>query len=170
MENYYRQTIGSLVITRSGETIASIRDIIINHENGKIIGFLVNRGQNLAITPIDIIRWNKSILVQDDSDIIEIEDVIKLAQAVENNIPIYNKKVFTKNGDYVGKVIDYGMNSTFYELSCLIVAKSFLGIIIWDKKIISAKDIIEVQKNRIIVKDLVVPLKMKKFQVDMATS
>ncbi|MBU0667497.1 PRC-barrel domain-containing protein [Patescibacteria group bacterium] len=168
MENYYRQTIGSPVVTRSGETLTIVRDIIFDHETGKIVGFLVTKGKNLAVTPIDILRWNKSIFIHDRNDIVEIEEVVKLHRAVEKNISIYNKKVFTKSGDYTGKVIDYGMHGTFFELTCLIVAKSFLGLIFWDRKIISAKDIIEVQKDRIIVKDLVKPLKMQKFQVDMA--
>jgi len=170
MEKYYRQTIGSPVITRLGEVLTRVTDIILDTEKGKIVGFAVAAGRTKVVAPIDIVNWNQSITIGDSGDIIEVEDVIHIQKTLEKGVTIVKKRVFTKSGDYIGKVLDYGMNNKYFELTCIIVAKNFLGIVYWDKKIISAKDIIEIKKDRIVVKDLVTPLKMKKFQVDMAAT
>ena len=170
MEKYYRQTIGINVETHTGIVLTRIRDVIMNVEKGKVVGFLVTSGPQKAISPMDIIKWSRSIIIHDTNDIIDVDDVIHIQNALEKNIKIYQKKVMTKDEEYVGKVIDFGIDNRFFELTCLVVAKTFLGIFFWDKRLISSKDIIEIKKDKIVVKNLVKPVKMKKLQVDLATS
>lgn len=168
MEKYYRQTVGLPVVSHAGEVLTAVRDVILDAEKGKIAGFWVTAGKNKVIAPIDILRWDDIMEIGDFHDIIDAHEVTAIEKALEKNLRIFRQKVFTKSGDYVGKVLDFGMNNQYFELTCLVVAKGFLGLIFWDKKIISARDILEVKKDGIIVKDLVTPVKMKKFQVDMA--
>lgn len=169
MEKYYRQTIGLPIISHSGQPLSRVREVIINPDTGKIAGFFVMNGQNKVIAPIDIVSWDNVIIVNDSDDIIESDDVHSIREALKKDTRIFKKKVFTKSGHALGKVLDFAMNSQFFEITSLVVAKSFFSIAFWDKKIVSAKDIIEIRPDKIIVKDLVQPLKMEKFQVDMAS-
>lgn len=170
MEKYYLQTVALPVIDDSGRQIARVGDIILNTETGKVVGFLVGPSQKKAIATIDIKDWNTSLRVHDNLDIIDPDEVLQIAQTLEKEIPIYKNRVVTKNGEYIGKVINFGMDNKFFSLTCLIIAKSFLGLIFWDKRIIAAQDIIKMEKKQIIVKNLVKPVKMKKLRVKMATS
>lgn len=157
------------VITHSGEMVTRVRDVLLNTDTGKVMGFFVMGGATKVITPTDILEWDDALVIHDQDDIVETEEVINVQKAIEKNMKIMKKNVYVKSGEYIGKVLDFGINDQFYELTAIIVAKSFLGLVLWDRKIISAKDIIEVKKDRIIVKDLVKAVKMEKFQVDMAS-
>lgn len=170
MEKYYLQTVSSPVIDDTGQQIARVGDVILNTETGKVVGFLVGPAKKKAVATIDISTWNQALRVHDVHDLIDLDEVQQIAHALEKEIPVYKNKVVTKNGEYIGKVIDFGMDNKFFKLTCLIIAKSFLGLIFWDKRIIAAQDIIKMEKKQITVKNLVKPVKMKKLRVKMATS
>ncbi|MCA9373898.1 MAG: PRC-barrel domain-containing protein [Candidatus Gracilibacteria bacterium] len=169
MEKYYRQTIGLPVISHSRQPLTRVRDVIIDTDKGKIVGFFVMGGSNHVVAPIDILEWNSVIMINDQEDIIEPDEVHTIREALKKDATIFKKRVYTKSGDYLGKVLDFGMNSQLYELTVIIVSKAFLSLFFWDKKIISSKDIIRIKPDRIIVKDLVQTVPMEKFQVDMAS-
>lgn len=169
MEKYYLQTVGAQIITGNGERIGRIGDVILNPDSGKIVGFLVAPRGRKIIAPVDITSWTNFIRVHDIHDIVDIDEVQQAAKIMGKNIPVFKSRVFTKDGDYIGRVIDFGIDNKFFTLTCLIVAKGFMGIFFWDRKIIAVKDIIEITKKGIIIKNLVKPVKMKKLRVDMAT-
>jgi uncharacterized protein YrrD len=166
MEKYYSQTIGTAVIDENNNYLGKINDVVINADNGKIVGFFT--ASKKVISPIDIIEWEDNIIIGGNNDIMEIDEMQHFKETLRKNVPIYRNKVYTKDGTYLGKVLDYGIHSKFYSLTCIIVAKSVLNIIHWDKKLISSRDIIKIKKKRITVKDLVKPIRMKKLKVDMA--
>lgn len=166
MEKYYLQTIGTPIINDQGAPLSRVTDVVINTETGKIIAFAASAKK--AVSPIDILEWNNVIRISDPSDLIDPRDIHEYQKAHAKNITIYQKKVFTFDGEYVGRVIDIGMDNKHFRLSCLVVAKSLINIFFWDKKIISSQDIIEITKKKIIIKNLVRPVKMKKLKVDMA--
>lgn len=168
MEKYYRQTVGIPVVTQAGQMVTRVRDIQLNTDSGKIVGFFVFGSHTKVVTPTDILEWDAALIIHDAEDVVEAEEVVNVMRAIQKEMKIMKKKVFTKSGEHIGKVLDYGMNDKLFELTVLVVAKSFLGLIFWDKKIISAKDIVEVKPDRIIVKDLVKTVEMEKFQIDMA--
>jgi len=169
MEKYFLQTIAMPIIDHSGQKIGRVGDVILNTEKGKIVGFLVGPAKKKAIAAIDVEMWNQAIRVNDSGDIIDLNEVQEIAHALEKDIQIFKNRVVTKKGDYIGKVVDFGMDNSHFRLTCLIVAKSFLGIIFWDKRIIAAQDIVKIEKKQITVKNLVKPVKMKKLRVKMAT-
>ena len=168
MEKYYLQTVGAQIVADSGHRLGRISNVVIKVDTGRVVGFLVAPNSRKVVVPVDILSWTNYIKVHDVHDLVGLDEVHQVADAIQKHIPIYGNKVITKGGENIGKVIDFGMDNKFFKLTCLVVAKSFLGIIFWDRKIISAKDIIEVTKKGIIIKNLVKPVKMKKLRVDMA--
>ena len=121
MEKYYRQTIGLPVISHSRQPLTRVRDVIIDTDKGKIVGFFVMGGANRVIAPIDILNWNSAIMINDQEDIVEPHDVHTIGEALKKDTTIYKKRVFTKSGDYLGKVLDFGMNSKLFELTIIVV-------------------------------------------------
>jgi len=165
MEKYYLQSVGAQIVSDHGERLGRIGDIIINPDSGKVVGLLVAPSGRKVVAPIDIISWTNYVKIHDELDILEMDEVQQISKVLEKDIRIHRSKVFTKSGDYIGQVIDYGIDNKHLSLTCLIVAKGLLGMIFWDRKIIAASDIIEITKKGIKVKDLVRPVKMKKLKV-----
>jgi uncharacterized protein YrrD len=167
MEKYYLQTIGTPIIDENNNYLGKINDVVVNTETGKVVGFFtVNKK---VLSPIDIIEWDENMIINSNSDIIEVDEIHHFKETLKKNIAIYQNRVFTKEGDYLGKVIDFGIDNKFFQLTCIIVAKSLLGTIFWDKRLISSQDILHIKKKEIIVKNLVRPVKMKKLKVGMVT-
>ncbi len=168
MEKYYLQTVGMPVVSEHGENLGRVGDVIVNSDSGKVAGFFVAPSNKKVIAAIDVLSWTNFIKIRDEQDIVEIDEVIQINNILEQDISIYRKRVYTKDGDYIGIVIDMGFDSKFLTLTCIVVAKGFLGIVFWDKKIIAAQDILEITKSKVIIKNLVKPVKMRKLRVDMA--
>jgi len=154
MDRYYTQTIGTPVLAISGTVAGSIAEIVIDPETGKVIGFLLApKGQDV-IAPNDIIFWEQNIFIHDEDDILETHEIIKVSEVLKKNIPILHAKVFTKNGKYLGKVYDIGINPKLFVMTRIAVAKNVLGLFPYDEKIIAHGDILEITKEKIIVKDV----------------
>jgi len=168
MEKYYLQTVGTPIVSEHGERLGRIGDVILNTETGKVVGFFVAPGKKV-ISPVDVLSWPSYVKIHDSHDIVEIDEVIQISRVLEKKITIHRSKVMTKSGDYIGRVIDFGIDDKFFALTCLVVAKGFLGLIFWDKKIIAAVDILEITEKAVIIKDLVRPVKMKKLKLATPT-
>lgn len=167
MEKYYLQSIGVPVITEEGARAGTVKDILIDPETGKVCAFSVSKRSKRIIAPADILKWNNKIIIHDQFDIVEPEEISNACKIIENNIPIYRNMVYTQEGEYIGKVTNIGIDNNFFILTCLIVAKTAFGIFEHNEKIITAKDIIEITAKKIIVKNLVRPVKIKKLKVDI---
>ncbi|MFC1749441.1 PRC-barrel domain-containing protein, partial [Pseudomonadota bacterium] len=98
-------------------------------------------------------------------DVIESSEIQKVEKILELQIPVIKNKVFTKKGEYLGKALDYSMDPKMFVLTSIVVAKSFLGILQWDRRIIGYKDIIEIKKDAIIVANNFGMAPVKKFGV-----
>ena len=169
MERSYLQTIGLPIVTNHGQTMGRVTDIVLNTETGKVVGFLVSGGGRKVVSPIDILSWDSAIFIHGEEDVVEIEDVHQVKNALEKNIGIMRKRVVTAGGDYLGRVMDFSIENKFFTLTKLAVSKIVLGFIYTSRKIINAREIVEIKKDVIVVKNLLEPIKMKKLRVDMAT-
>ncbi len=177
MDRYYSQTIGSEVFTTAGIIVGRVVDIAIEPETGKIVGFLLTPNGRYVIAPSDMLFWDKHLFIQEEEDILETNEIIKVQEVLQKNIPILHNKVYTKKGLYIGKVYDIAMNPKLFVVTKLAIAKNILGIFPYDEKIIAHQDILEIKPDRIIVKDLEakIPVKEKispkeSLKIDVAPS
>lgn len=177
MERYYTQTIGSPIFTTNGLPAGRIIEIVIEPETGKVVGFLLAPKGQYVIAPGDILFWEKNIFIHDEEDILQTDEIIKVHEVLRKNIPILHNKVFTKSGTFLGKVYDIGINPKFFVLTKLAVAKNIFGLFPFDEKIIVHKNILEIKKDRIIVKDIEATVRAKEksekeenLQIDIAPS
>lgn len=139
--------------------------MILDTDTGKIMALITAKGKGQIVANTDITKIDKTVEIASQEDIIDISEVPKIEKQYQSGIKFYNNNVQTKDGTRLGKVIDYSIDTEFMQLNSIVVAKSFLKIIFWDTKIISYKDILEVTKNAIIVKNLVKPIKNKELRM-----
>lgn len=153
MEKSYNQIIGLPVVVDGVGRIARITDILIDHKDGKVCCFFVDKGKMKIIMPMDILFFGQMVMVHDPEDVIDAEDVIKVQKCVESDIRIHKSRVETKKGEYIGNVQNFLIDVKGFGLTKIIVYKSFLGLFKSQDRTISARDIIEIKKDLIIVKN-----------------
>lgn len=133
--------------------ITTVKDVIIDPENGKLLALIVDLRKNLIVAPIDIVFWTDRILISGHDAIIEASEVMKVAEVLKKKIRIFKACVETENGKYLGQVIDFSIGNKDFALKKLFVAKGFLGLFHYENRVIPWKNIIEILPEKIIVKN-----------------
>ncbi len=153
MQKLFSEIVGMHVLEEfgGGQPIALVRDIIIDPENGKVVGFIV--GKRKMIVPMDIEYIGANMLVHSRDSIVPFDDVMRVQTIMqEQESTILWRKVFEeKTNTYVGRVVDYVINTNLMSLLALHVAKTFF-VFQYDEKIISAKSIVRIEKEGIYIK------------------
>lgn len=153
MELLYSKILGTPVISDGPRPLTSVEDLLLDPDNGTVVAFIVNAGKNLMISPVDVLEWNASAVhVGHSFVIIEAEEVVRVSRIQEDGRRFYRNKVYTKNGLYLGLVYDFSVDSKSEGLKKLYVAKDFLGLLRWDKRIIGWQNVLEVRADRVIVR------------------
>jgi len=166
MERFYSKILGTAVVYDDAlRPITSIKDIVIDPENGKVIAFVVNLSRKLVISPIDIESWHDSIKVHSEEVIIGGDEILRVQEVMKRGIHIFGSMVVTKTGDYLGKVNDFSIDSNSLGLLKIYAAKDILGLIKYDSRVISYKNIIEILPHKIVVRENLVAVKEKGREV-----
>lgn len=147
--------------------IAKTTGIVIDPNYLKIEAFEVTGpetgrevGDYLRVT--DIREFSSIGMVVDSSDeFVFSEDIIKLKQLLDINFSLIGKKVETKKGVKLGKVIDYFVNSDTFEVQQIIVQRPFLKAFLDSELTIGRSEIVKVTDTKVIVKEEKANLKSK---------
>lgn len=153
MEKSYSYIVGMPVVAEGIGKIARVTDVIIDHRDGKVAAFFVNSGKMKIITPMDILFFGQTITIGDHEDIIDAHDIIKVDEIIKGDIRVLKNRVETQKGEYLGHVQDYYIDVKGFGLTKILVYKSFLGLFKGTERLISARDIIEIKKGLIVVKN-----------------
>ena len=160
MERSYSKIIGTPIFNDNTRPLTTVRDLIIDPATGKILAFVVNINKKLIVTPLDVLSWGENIKVHNGDAIIDANEVLRVENVLKNQIKVLSNKVYTKNGEYLGKVIDYSVDNKSYLLKNLFISKGFLGLIRYQSRIIPYKDIIEIKRDKIIIRDILKKIKV----------
>lgn len=152
MQALYSELIGIPVFDEySKAPLALVQDVIIDPETGKVIAFLVKNKH--IVVPLDVLRVSRGIFIPDKSHILPMSEVLRVEEVFQRRIPIAGMRVVTqREKTYLGKVVDYAIDTTHMVLTQIHVAKTFF-FFHFQEKIISYVSIIRIEKDRIIVKD-----------------
>jgi len=154
MEKFYSNIVGMPVIEDDVfRAITTIKDVIIDPESGKVVAFSVDIRRNLVIAPVDIISIGEFLKIHSVESIAEGSDILRVDIVQKKGIKIIHNRVETKNNEYIGNVVDFSIDAKTFTLKRLFTAKSFLGLIRYDQRIILEKNIIEILPDKIIVKE-----------------
>lgn len=153
MEFLYSKFTGTPVFLESGgNPLCRLSDLLIDPDNGKVVAFGVAPNFKKVISPMDVRLWTNQILIKDYDDIVSYDDILLAKRVLDKNAPVLGNKVFSQEGEYLGKVIDYAVHPQLLVLKKIFVAKSFLGLIHINRRIIPYSCIYQILPNKIIVK------------------
>ncbi len=155
MEKLYSEIIGTPVFEDDApRPFTMVRDLVLDPEmRGKLIAFVVNGGRGRILSPVDVISWGNVMKVHSAGDVTEVENVLRVDAVLKNGVKFDGAKVETEKGEKLGHVFDLGVDNKTFDLRRIFVAKSFLGLLRYESRIISAKDIVEVLADKIVVKE-----------------
>jgi len=154
----YKSIIGTPIMHfDEGSLLALIKDVVINSDTGKIEAFWVKPLTvpmfNAVIQSQDIVEWKKNVYIKNDSVITDPADIIRISDIMAKKTYVIGNRVQNEEGIYYGKVYSITFDTESFYLKQIYVQKSILGIINYEQRIFSFDNIIEVTKDRIIIKD-----------------
>ena len=159
---------------RTGGVIGETTGYLINPNNLKVEGFWCNyiaTSHPLILLEQDIRDIStKGILVNDHDVLSEPEELIRLKDILQLNFTLLNKSVETKNKEKVGKVKDFSIETKSYYVEKLYVTKPIYQNLAGGQISIDRNQIIEVTDNKIIIKELLKPVKAVKLSTSSVSS
>ncbi|MDP2642711.1 MAG: PRC-barrel domain-containing protein [Candidatus Peregrinibacteria bacterium] len=154
MEMFYSNIVGTLVFEDdSPRPVAVIKDLVMDPDRGALIAFVVNQNKGLVVSPMDVISFKQVMKINNADNVVEAAEILRVSEVLKSDRPIFGAKVFTKSGEYLGKVFDFSIDAKTYDLNKIFAAKDILGLFRYNSLIIPAKSIVEVKPYKIIVKD-----------------
>lgn len=152
MEKLYTKIVGMPVRDDGIRPITTVRDVLIDPSTGNLCALEVHSGKNMVVAAMDILAWRDAVIINDADSIVSAGDILRVEELISQDIRIYKNNVESKDGTHIGKVYDFSIDSENFNLKKLYVARDILGLARYDKRIINAKDIVEILKEKIVVK------------------
>lgn len=141
-----------------GGKIAQTVAPIIDPNNLKIIAYKI-AGPTIRDEVGDILQMksvrefsNIGMIVDSSDDFVFADDIIRLKEILALNFDLIGLKVETKKGTKLGRVIDYTIDTSTFQVAQIIVKRSALKAILDPELLISSSQIVEVTDYKIIVK------------------
>lgn len=159
------------IITKQERTILGfLKNFIINPQTGRAIGisFQNPRGKNqiMVANTSDIVGLGTNFLMLESADSASSpSEIIRIKEILDMDIELINSKVVDEDERNLGKLRDYSINLKAMQLERLYVAPSSLVKLFASDLIISAKNIIKIEKGKIIVRSGSVKPKKKAANV-----
>lgn len=160
MQKYlsYQNTVWTIVFDENTRIpLWIVDDIIINPDNLKVEAFIIKDSffkEPRILNTSSIPSWWKDIFVSENS-LREIKDTILPKKILESEIWIIWKKVESEQWEKVWIVVDLFYTKTTYQWISIAIKPSFLWLFyIWKQREIQKKDIIDIKKDKIIIRDI----------------
>lgn len=155
MKKLFSEIQGKPVFSRDVTgAVARVFDLVLDPMNGTLVALSVHPSMGKIVGMRDILSWYPKIVIRDTDSIVEPEDVARVQQVLTHDYaPFLHNAVVTESGADLGRVYDYLFDLDAGIVLKIIVAKSFLGLVHFSERVISAKDIIRVDPGQIVVKD-----------------
>lgn len=142
-----------------GGPVATVKRPVIEPSSFKIIALEVAgpliRGEVGNILDVADIREvaNVGIIIDSTDDLVQQDDVIKVAEILKLNFALVGLKVKTRKGAKLGKVIDFVLDTETFMIQQLIVHRPMTKSLIDPELTIPRSEIVEVNDYEVIVKD-----------------
>lgn len=143
----------------SQSKIGQISQIVIDPENGRILGFLVKTGGSaswrifaptLALSIVDIKEWDPNGLVTESVDnLVNPNEIIRLKDVLDKNIDFLKMSAKTEAGKSLGQIEDL-----LIDTDTETIAKYYLKDLLGKSRVLPAEKIIKVDKQIIFADDV----------------
>jgi len=150
----YRSELLYLPFYHEGTLLGLNREIIINPDNGQVIGYATEKDLSQYIPFSEALYFLDRFFCQERDPITDSEDVIKTKAILDENKQIFNKPVFTLAGEKIGIISDFQIEMNFGQLTQISVNKfKFLFLYFGSTRLISHLKIHAIESDRVIVKN-----------------
>jgi sporulation protein YlmC with PRC-barrel domain len=147
---------------QNAEAITQVKGLVMEIKSLEVIALTCEPRPQLAKQPVLLMRDVRQVaidclLVNAAEDLVEAEDIVRLAPLLERDFQPQGLRVVTDMKRRVGRVEDYTINLQTYHLQKLYVRRSVLHSWMGASLIIDRAQIIEVSEREIIVRDASIP-------------
>jgi len=140
-----------ILANRSESIIGRIKTPLINPDKGKVEVFLLNK-PGKVLSPVDIRKCTKSfVYVADESSFADSRDITSLSKLSMKSAILFNKRVVSMDKKYLGRVVDFTIETSTMHLNAITVFHSKFFIFKQITKIIPAKLINKITEKEIIL-------------------
>lgn len=133
--------------------IGTIKQLVIDPENGQILGFLVSTGlfnQPKTISLMDIKYWDMNGLVTEyEENLLPIEEIVRIKEIIDKGIDFLDMSAATEDGKNLGKVEDL-----LVDTETGLVVKYYLRDLLGKSRILTHDKVIKVDKKIIFADDI----------------
>lgn len=142
-----------------GGVIARVSEVIIDPNTLKIIAFRVEgplvRGEVGSILPITSVREfsRLGMIVDSIDEFVDEEAIVQIRDILKLNFALPGLKVVTKKKSKIGKVTDYIISISTWEVYQLIVQRPIIKAFLDPELIIPRSKIIEVDDYQVVIKE-----------------
>jgi len=149
----YSKLIGSPVFSLENQSrVAELNGFFIDEDSGKIEVFIAKNtgffGKMKFISEKEIVELTKdALIIQEIDSLVDPTEMVRYNKKLKKRAKIIGEKVVTKNGDFIGTVSDFVIESSSMAITRLYVKKLF------DQRIIHASTIIKIEQKKITIKD-----------------
>lgn len=144
-----------IISVRTGSRIGTVVSPIINPANLHIDGFYSqnNRGVSLILQDLNIREFGpKGIIINEPSDLTELEELIRIKPVVELKFELIGKGVVS-SVEKIGSVVDYAVDKNSLFVHKLFVEPAIWKSLVKKPRIISRDQIIDINDKQIVVED-----------------
>lgn len=158
----------SVMSLRTGGPIGKIVNIVVDPNNLKIEGWLVDdtarrqRSILLSQDVRDIIE--QGFVVNDHEALTDPAELVRLQSILDLKFELIGKQVITEDKHRIGKVNDYAFEKNGFFIQKLYINQSVLKSLSGGGAIVDRNQIIEITNKRIIVRNATVPGKVGAVQ------
>lgn len=155
MKRLFSDILGKSVYCREVPGIvARVFDLILDPTNGTLVALSVHPSMARVVGVRDVLSWYPQIVIRDTDSITEPEEILRIRDVLTHGYaPFFGNTVVNEAGEVLGKVHDYLINIDTGILVNIMVAKSFLGLVNYQGRVIPWGDIVRVEPEQIVVKD-----------------
>lgn len=150
-------TDSEIILFQEKVRIGKISDLIFDISSAKLLGFFVSQynSKDIKVVSISDVKGfgNGLVMVNDMNSLSDVDDIVKIKNAVIDNPEIIGSRVETESGQKLGKVANATINLTDYYLEKLYVDPGLSIKFLTNQLIITRNNIIKIKKKTIIVSD-----------------
>ncbi len=137
--------------------VGEIRQLIIDPNNGNLMGFLVRAGGIFApkkvLSITDIRDWDpKAIITSSSDDLVPATEVIRIKEILDNKVNLLGMSAKTESGKGLGMIEDLLIDTDTQR-----VTKYYLKDLLGDARIFEAEKVQKIDKQIIFSDDVAEP-------------
>lgn len=127
--------------------VGEIRQVLIDPQNGRLLGFLVSTGELLGpkkvVSVIDIKEWDPNgVVVNSIEDLIGKSEIVRIKEILKNKIFILGMKAVSESHKNLGQVEDILLDT---DTEC--VVKYYLKDLMGGSRIFPSEKVIKIEKE-----------------------